>query len=262
MRIAKNGASIANLTDWRTLAGPKDPEQWVEGRSAMEVARAWLDGLAGGPPEEIARLLRSNSDFQNLVIQEAEPDARLSSDTRRGELGNADLVFMGHDSTGAVVGSVEAKSDDPFGPRVSDVLDIALERAVSNPRSVGIDGVVELVRGLIPPRAPNTVSIVDLRYRLLTGIAGTLAVAAKRHAERAIYIVHVFETDKTSARELAANTSDVNEFVHRLSSGSLPQLEEGILHGPIHVRGEALAARPAALYIGKATRRLSDPVQK
>jgi hypothetical protein len=259
LKIAKNGAAIASLTDWRSLAGPKDPSHWAEGRGAMEVARAWLDGAAQGPPPEIAALLRSSTDFQNLVIDEVEPDARLTFDTRKGELGNADLVFVGHDSAGSVVGSVEARSDEPFGPRVSDVLDMALERAVSNPRSVGIDGVVELIRGLVPPKAPDTVSIGDLRYRLLTGIAGVLAVAANRNAERAIFIIHVFETDRTSASELAANAKDASEFAHRLSSGSVQRLDDGVLHGPIQVRGEALAARPAALYIGRVTRRLSDP---
>jgi hypothetical protein len=258
--IAKNGANIGTLADWLTLAGPKDPDrQWVEGRSAMEVARAWLESAADGPPSEIVRLLRSNADLQNAVLDSVEPDARVNFDTRRGDPRSADLAFTGHDDSGSFVGTVEAKSDEPFGPRVSDVLNIALERAVSNPRSDGIERVVELLRGLVPTKTAETASVVDLRYQLLTGIAGTLALAAKHRADRAIYIVHVFETDKTSSRDLAANAEDLSQFVRRLSSGSVASLEEGVLHGPIQVRGEALAARPAALYVGKVTRRLSDP---
>lgn len=260
MKIARNGAAIGSLADWLALAGPKDPDrQWVEGRSAMEVARAWLENAVDGPPSEIARLLRSNADLQNVVLDAVEPEARVSFDTRRGEQRNADVAFTGHDDSGSVVGTVEATADEPFGPRVSDVLSIALERAVSNPRSSGIDGVVELLRGLVPPKTSDTASVVELRYQLLTGVAGSLALAAKHRADRAIFIVHVFETDKTSLRELAANAEDICQFVRRLSSGSVARLEEGILHGPIQVRGEALAARPAALYVGKVTRRLSDP---
>jgi hypothetical protein len=225
----------------------------------MEVARAWLDGAAHGPPKEIADLLRSNTDFRSVVIEDVEPEARVVFDGRRGEPRNADLVFFGHDDLGPVVGSVEAKADEPFGPRLSDVLNIALERAVANPRSGGIERVVELVRGVVPARAPDTVPISELRYQLLTGIAGALAVAAEHKAERAIFILHVLETSKTSSQLLAANAEDASQFVRRLSSGSIEHLEEGILHGPIHVRGEALSARPAALYVGKATRRISDP---
>lgn len=260
MKIAKKDVAIASLTDWLTHAGPKDPDrQWEDGRSAMEVARAWLDGAAHGPPHEIADLLRSNADFQNVVIDDVEPDARVTFDKRRGEQGNADLVFFGHDDLGPVVGSVEAKADEPFGPRLADVLSIALERAVANPRSGSIERVVDLVRGLVPLRAPDTVPIGELRYRLLTGIAGALAVAAEHRAERAIFLVHVFETSKTSSGQLAINADDASQFFRRLSSGSIVHLEDGILHGPIQVRGEALSAKPAALYVGKATRRLSDP---
>jgi hypothetical protein len=260
LKIAKKNVAIANLNDWLTHAGPKDPDrQWVEGRSAMEVARAWLDGAAQGPPKEIADLLRTNADFRSIVIEDVEPEARVVFDSRRGEPRNADLVFSGHDDIGPVVGSVEAKADEPFGARLSDVLNIVLERAVADPRSGGIERIVDLVRGLVPSRAPDTAPISELRYQLLTGIAGTLAVAAERQAKRAIFIVHVLETNRTSSRLLAANAEDANQFVRRLSSGSIEQLEEGILHGPIHVRGEALSARPAALYVGKATRRISDP---
>jgi hypothetical protein len=200
LRIAKKDLAITSLDDWLEHAGPKDPDrQWVEGRSAMEAARAWLDGAPAGPPLEIASLLRSNADFQKVVIDQVEPEARLYFDTRRGETRNADLVFLGHDEKGSVVGSVEAKADEAFGPRISDVLNTALERAVSNPRSGGIERVVELVRGLVPPRVTDTVSIGELRYQLLTGIAGTLSLAAEHKAERAIFIVHVLETSMTSS---------------------------------------------------------------
>jgi hypothetical protein len=92
------------------------------------------------------------------------------------------------------------------------------------------------------------------------GVEGTLALAAEHRAARAIFIIHVFETDKTSSRRLEANANDASQFVRRLSSGAVKQLDEGVLVGPIHVRGAALSAKPAALYIGKATRRVSDPL--
>ena len=42
MRIEKDKQAITSLATWQQFAGPKSPEQWVEGRSAFELARAWL----------------------------------------------------------------------------------------------------------------------------------------------------------------------------------------------------------------------------
>ena len=262
MRIEKKGVALGTLAEWLEHAAPKNPEkQWVEGRSAMEVARAWLANAPNAPPPEIGDLLGSHGDFRNVVVEQVEPEARVSFDTRRGEPRIADLVLIGHDEFGPFVGSVEAKADEPFGQRLSETVELALERAIANPRSAGVERVIELVRGLVPPRQPETVSVGELRYQLLTGIAGSLALAAEHHAERAVFIIHVFETGMTSARLLEGNAEDASQFVRRLSSGSVPSLETGVLVGPIQVRGAALSAKPAALYIGKATRRLSDPVE-
>lgn len=260
MRIEKKAAALGTLDEWLEHAGPKNPEvQWVEGRSAMEVARAWLESAPSGPPAEIGHLLRSHRDFRNVIIEQVEPEARVSFDTRRGEPSNADLVLIGHDEIGPFVGSVEAKADETFGQRLSDTLDAALERAIANPRSAGVERVIDLVRALIPPKKPETVAVGELRYQLLTGIAGSLALAAEHRAARAVFIVHVFETGKTSSQHLEANANDASQFVCRLTSGSVTSLEDGVLVGPIQVRGAALSAKPAALYIGKATRRLSEP---
>jgi len=262
VRIQKKGTVRGSLAEWLEHAGPRNPEeQWVEGRSAMEVARAWLENGPSGPPTEIGDLLRSHPDFRNVIIDQVEPEARVSFDTRRGEPRNADLVLIGHDDFGPFVGSVEAKADETFDQRLSGTLEAALERAIANPRSGGVERVIDLVRGLVPPRQPDTVSVGELRYQLLTGIAGSLALAAEHHTARAVFIVHVFETAKTSTRLLEANVNDASQFVRRLSSGSVTSLGEGVLVGPIQVRGAALSAKPAALYIGKATRRVSDPVE-
>lgn len=50
MAVSKGGQPIRSLDDWRRLAPPKSPHHWVRGRSAQELARAWLD--AEGIAEE------------------------------------------------------------------------------------------------------------------------------------------------------------------------------------------------------------------
>ena len=80
MRIEKSGVAITNVDEWLEHAGPTIPgKQWVEGRSAMEAARAWLEGAPNGPPKEIDHLPRSHTDSHNVNIDEVEPEARVNS---------------------------------------------------------------------------------------------------------------------------------------------------------------------------------------
>ena len=43
MSVAKNGVTIRTIEDWEKLAPPKSKIHWKDGRSAKEVARAWLE---------------------------------------------------------------------------------------------------------------------------------------------------------------------------------------------------------------------------
>ena len=95
MRIHKDGRTIANLADWEKLAGPKIASQWVEGRSAYEVANAWC-GLQGpAVPVDFRRLLESRKETAGLEIDEVLPEHRIRFDNNAGEPRDADLAIIG-----------------------------------------------------------------------------------------------------------------------------------------------------------------------
>ncbi|NCC37067.1 MAG: hypothetical protein EOM24_34430 [Chloroflexia bacterium] len=91
MPVKKAGRILASLEDWAKYAGPKHARQWVEGRSAQEVARAWLASGEEVPPE-ISALLATHDRFGPLLAWDAEPEAKLRFDRFPGEPSNGDLV--------------------------------------------------------------------------------------------------------------------------------------------------------------------------
>ena len=259
MRIERQGVVIEDLDGWWRTAPPKDPaKHWVDGRSAKETARAWLANAPDSAPPEVASLLSSHTDFVDLVIERVEPEALLAFDDRPGPR-NADLAIIARDMRGLVALSIEAKADETFDDPVADVFGAALERLLTNPRSGGVARLLELAQSILPPRVPGTSAVSDLRYQLLTAVAGTLAYAAALEAERAVFVVHEFHTTQTSLRRLAQNAADLDRFVARLSQGSVVAIEPGLLMGPFIVPGEPLFPRQVALYIGKAVRRIGTP---
>lgn len=256
MSIHKGGEQIRSLEDWRRIGGPKRPHQWAEGRSALEVARAWLPGGGTKLPPEVEVLMRSHKDFGHLRVLEVEPEAKLPFDTFKGEPRNSDLVVLAQDHLGPVFIAVEAKADEPFGETVEEALGAALERLMERPNSKGIQRIEQLADALLPYRHPGGPKVGKLRYQLLTAAAGALVGARRRGFQRAVLLIHEFVTDKTEDRHHWRNSYDLDEFVQRVSEGSVSTVEPGVLVGPFFVPGEPLLDESPALYIGKAVREL------
>ncbi len=246
--ITKDGRVIADLEDWRVRAGPKRAEQWKDGRSAKEAARAWL-GAAPAIPKAVGEVLTQHQDFGEFQRWEAEPEKQVRFDKFRGEPPNIDVLLIGHDTDGPVVAAIEAKADEPFGYTVARTLAAAERRLAKNPRSKGVARLQQLTAAILGVK-PETVT--DVRYQLLTATAAVVAEADRWSAERAVLIVHEFVTDETTDARHLANASDLDAFVSLLSRGVVGSVPAGALVGPFTLPGGA-AARPIRLYVGKAT---------
>ncbi len=254
MKIQKAGVAINNIDDWERLAPPKGKNKhWVDGRSAKECARAWLENAPSAPPHEIGSLLSSHSHFSDMLIEQVEPEALLSFDERNGPR-NADLSITARDAGGVVAITVEAKADESFDDIVAEVFDATLEKLIVNPRSGGVARLVDLAQSILPARVTGTTSVSEIRYQMLTAIAGTLTHAAALEADRAIFLVHEFNSEKTSPNLRERNAEDLNRFVARLSQGQVNRVSPGMLTGPFYLPGEPLLNPKIALYIGKAVR--------
>lgn len=146
MTISKGGISLTDLDLWAELGGPKRKSQWVAGRSAMEVARAWIGAAAmGRMPAEVEAALTAHSAFGPVLEWHGEPEVKLPFDTFRGEPRNTDMLVHARDRYGAFVVAVEGKADESFGETVGEALGAALERQLDS------DGrfLVRLSQGLV-----------------------------------------------------------------------------------------------------------------
>jgi len=258
MLIEKSRQTITTMEQWEALAPPKNPAHWVEGRSAMEAARAWLAATPSAPPE-VVNLLATNENFCNVVLDFAEPEAHLRFDRHRNPR-NADLAIWAHDDIGPLAITVEAKADEEFGDTVSGSIAAALETRIDNPRSGALTRITDLCLSLFGSRAKGEATITSLRYQLLTAVAGSLALAATIDAKRAVLIVEEFVTTKTSKANIERNANDLNRFLQRLSRSGTGVFNTGKMHGPFVVTGEPLFCGEQELYIGKVSHFLGEPI--
>lgn len=70
--ISQDGHFIRNLDDWLRHGGPaRKEEQWVDGRSAKELAKAWIGPIV---PAELTRLMESHEVTRGFVFERAIPE--------------------------------------------------------------------------------------------------------------------------------------------------------------------------------------------
>lgn len=254
--ITKNDERIADLADWGNRAGPKSAKQWKAGRSAMEVARAWLSVAPPALPAEVTASFASHSAFGGITSWRGEPEVRLSLDGRRGETRNTDLLLEASDASGEFLVAVEAKADESFDRTISEVLVAALEAKIANHASGALARVEELVETLLPPRETGTRDLGTLRYQLFTGAVGVLREAERRGLDRAVLLIHEFVTDETRDDLHVANASDLNAWLTRVSGGQFTRVEANTMVGPIVVPLGPLVSGTARLFVGKAVRNI------
>lgn len=256
MRLEKDNQVIASIADWKRLAPPKSHVQWVEGRSAFELARAWCGSGRPEMPATLRSLLDSREETRGLSVDLAIPEHRIAFDSHGGESRNADLAFVGRTALSTIAVTIEAKADETFGATIAETAADTLERLVENPLSHGLLRLRDLVIALMPKRQKAQPKLGTIRYQLLTAAAGTLAYASQVGASTAVLIVHEFVTDKTVDDKHRQNEEDYRAFLHRLG-GQLPAKDEmSALLGPFIIPGVPLFSDSASLLIGKTVTNL------
>lgn len=250
MPISKATHALSSLHDWEKYAPPKSPNHWVDGRSAKEVARAWLEGNGLHMPPEVLHALSSHPSFGQVLSWEAEPEARLRFDAFPGEPRNSDLVVYANDASGPYILAVEAKADEPYGETLAEAFSAAIERRIENPRSNGIARIEQLARWLLLPRPQTAPKAALLRYQLFTACAGAVAEASRMKCSRAVMLVHEFITSATDDINHKRNASDLGAFLTRLSGNDVASIDDGKLYGPF----QTSMASDVQLFVGKVSR--------
>jgi hypothetical protein len=110
-----------------------------------------------------------------VVVERAFPEHQIRFDDLRGEPRNADLAIEARDRAGIVGITIEGKADETFDRSVTAVLQAGIQRIAADERTGAIVRVEALANALLPPWRAGVSHLGDLRYQLLTAIAGTLA---------------------------------------------------------------------------------------
>src|SRR4051812_37532903 len=104
--FTSDGRPIRTLAEW-----PRRARHWALGRSAMELARDWLEGDAA---ERVRTLLERRSELADLTLQTGVVEKLTRFDDIRGGPRNHDLLVHASARSGAVVIGVEGKADESF----------------------------------------------------------------------------------------------------------------------------------------------------
>ena len=249
MRISKDGRPIDSVESWFEFAPPKEGErQWVDQRSAKELARAFCGSGAVAVPQELANLLNSSPTLGPIEIIDAWPEHKIPLDSFRGETRNADLAAIAKGRDGTVGVTVEAKADEPFGELIRAVL-------ASTPERSNVPARIEvLAHGLFGGSAD---SVSELRYQLLHGAAASLIFAAEHQASAAVFAVLEFCGSSCSKENLRRNAQDL-ETLLALLGHSATAFKVGQLFGPFTVPGGGRIPGTIPLFVGKAVREVGE----
>jgi hypothetical protein len=233
------GKTISTIDDWEAYSPPAEKKtQWVDGRSAKELAKLWMRKRSGQIPEELSWLFSCVSEFDYLDITLAIPECKTKID-QFGTSRVHDLLLYGKSGNDKVVISVEAKVDELFGPTIK-------ERKKNNRAHSNIDKrIAQLSQALFYQK-----NVDHLCYQLLHDIGSTLIEAKRHHAAYAVFVVHDFITSSLDPDKILQNDEDLNEFVSCLTNKPT-MLEYGTLHGPFYVPGGDNISRDIPIFIGK-----------
>ena len=258
----EQGRAIRSVDEWFDAAPPKlGCAQWKDGRSAKELAKAWLREGTPAPPQELTRLFDSHPATRGLVVREAVAERRLRLDDFRGERRTADLWLLCRGGDGPVIATVEAKADEEFGPAIGPYYDSTCGTASKVPAR--IDALCSSIfgHGLDSETRP-------LRYQLLHGIAATLISASDYGADKAIFVVHEFHSATCRQAALLRNAGDWDQFLRVLKTTPYfigpkeypPQIDTVPfkLFGPIAVPGGEFVPTGIPLFLGYARTNLSE----
>src|SRR4051794_28016029 len=230
--VSDTGRRLETLADWRDHAGGVAPKQWAEGRSARELARAWLEGDA---VERVTALLGRLPELSGLVLDHATAEKITYFDDIPAGPRHHDLLVFGRSPSGPLIIGVEGTADESFGERLDAWMATAQARSDATRAPERLD---QLTRGFFGTTLADDPLLLTLRYQLLAALAGTIADAREQQARHAVVLVHEFETEWTDDTKHERNREDLEAFVARLLPGAERAGEDDAwIAGPREIAG-------------------------
>ena len=217
----------------------------------MELARAWI--VKGRPhvPEDLERLLLRCQETQGVTLQRAFAELKTQfKDTPKGPR-NHDLLIEAERAGDAIVFGIEGKEREEFDRTLDQKIADATKKSPFTKLPVRVDSFCRALFG-----RPYSSGLKEVRYQLLSGLAGTLVEANKRGAALSVFIVFQFRSCATPMSDLERNLADYTRFVRILFQDNLAEVLNDKIYGPFNAPGSELV--PAGRFlIGKITYKIS-----
>ena len=241
-----SGREIGSVDGWFILAPPAGGEkQWVDGRSAKELARRWVDGEV---PSEVARVLDTRPELKSFRPAYGFAEVKTALDDFPGNTRNDDLVLVGLAAGGRTVVAVEGKADEPFGSRT-----IGEEISKASPTSNVPTRIDRLAKGLFG--RPGS-ALPALRYQLLHALGASLIRSGQEEAVQAVLLIHEFRFPGVVPEALDRNATALDLLVELLAGSRQESLKDGGIAGPFRVPGnsepEHRIPKDLPVYVAKA----------
>ena len=235
--VNRHARPIRSLTGWGRVAPPASKKHWKPGRSAYELAAAWI---GEAEPEAVA-LLNKRRELRPVTLDTGVAEKRTAFDEIPRGPRNHDLLLRAHSGERSLVVGVEGKADEPFDHPLWRWRARALARSPNSEAPLRLDHLTRLFFGTTISRDWGHPGVGGLGYQLVSGLAGTLADAKQEQASQAVLLIHEFVTDLTDDEKHAANAGILDDFVARLAgTRRLPRSRTtgGWVTAPITVRGD------------------------
>jgi hypothetical protein len=204
MHIAKENRTIETLEEWFLHAPPeKGEKQWVDGRSAKEMARAWLGGESRNRLLDLLRPV-----FGSVTLESAEPECNVPFDEFSGPR-QCDLAIQASNDRGKIVVHIEGKADEAFGLLTGEAYDAAVgaNSLRVGKRQSAVPRRIELLSKRLFGRTLDD-AVRGLRYQLLYSAAAAIADAVERNAIAAVFVVQELHSPGLDSRKLRQNAED------------------------------------------------------
>jgi hypothetical protein len=146
--------------------------------------------------------------------------------------------------------TVAPQGEAPAGLRVEAIFRDAIQRLARDEPTNAVERIQHVAGALLPPWTEGLEHLGALRWGLLARTAVALDHATRIGAPTAVLLIHeIMSLSRTREARRRNNREDLDRYVRRLSGGTLPRLQRGILSGPI-------AVGDVTLYVGKVRRDL------
>ncbi len=242
MIICKSSISkipIITIDEWKKQCPPQGKnKQWKDGRSAKETAKNWIKGV----PVEFSNTTKTLSVIPSIVL----PEFNSKFDDYKGGVRNHDLLIL--DDVNKIVVGIESKVDEPFSNNLQNQILLSEIKFQNNPKSKALQRIEDLRKALFGKLEDVQ---LNLKYQLLTSVAGTIAEAKNRDCKKAVFLVQTFLSQEMDSKKHRQNQRDLDYFVEIISKGKYKIIHDGdLLHiGTLPVN--SFIPDDVELYIGK-----------